>query len=150
MKRGPETDLAARYADRLKKATRPLGLGWEGVFELSEAREATASLRQEAEATAILDRVPPGAAIVALDERGTALTSEAFATMVATRRDGGIPHLAFTIGGPDGHGEALRERADLLLALGPMTWPHQLARVLLLEQLYRAATILAGHPYHRA
>ena len=150
MKRGPETDLAARYADRLGKGARSCGIVWDGVTELTEAREATTAMRRDAEASAILDRIPPGASLIALDERGRTLASEAFATDIARRRDGGASHLVFAIGGPDGHGEALRARADSLLAFGSMTWPHQLVRVMLLEQLYRATTILSGHPYHRS
>ena len=150
LKRGPETELAARYADRLSKVARPLGLHWDGIVELGEARDATGAMRREAEAAAILERIAPGAVVVALDERGRTFSSEAFANDLATRRDRGASHLAFVIGGPDGHGEALRQRADALLAFGPMTWPHQIARILLLEQLYRATTILSGHPYHRS
>ena len=87
--------------------------------------------------------------VVCLDETGKGLSSTALTDWIRLRRDQGVASIAFLIGGPDGHGAAVRERADLTLSLGAMTWPHGLARVLLLEQLYRAATILAGHPYHR-
>ena len=150
MKRGAESDLAARYADRLAKSSRSLGLAWDGVTELAEGRDAATAMRRDAEASAILDRVPAGSWLVALDERGRTITSEAFAQDIARRRDGGTPHATFVIGGPDGHGESLRARADGILAFGPMTWPHQLVRVMMLEQLYRATTILSGHPYHRS
>lgn len=93
--------------------------------------------------------MPPGVRIVALDERGQAWTSRAFADRLAAWRDAGAPGLAFAIGGADGLGGAVIERADAVLSLGAMTWPHFLARVMLLEQLYRAQQILAGHPYHR-
>jgi 23S rRNA (pseudouridine1915-N3)-methyltransferase len=87
--------------------------------------------------------------VVALDERGAALSSAAFAERLGTWRDGGIPDLAFLIGGADGLADTVRQRAGLVLSLGLMTWPHLLARGLLLEQIYRAQQILAGHPYHR-
>jgi 23S rRNA (pseudouridine1915-N3)-methyltransferase len=87
---------------------------------------------------------------VALDERGKALPSEAFAAKIGDWRDRGAGDLAFLIGGADGHGDAVRARADFLLAFGPMTWPHMLVRGMLAEQLYRAQQILAGHPYHRS
>jgi 23S rRNA (pseudouridine1915-N3)-methyltransferase len=98
----------------------------------------------------LLRAVPGGAAIVALDERGDLLDSEAFAARIAGWRDAGRSDLAFLIGGADGLAPPVLERANLRLAFGRMTWPHQLVRVMLLEQLYRASSILAGHPYHRA
>ena len=104
--------------------------------------------RQEAEL--LLAAVPAGAIVVALDERGKALPSEAFAARIGDWRDRGAGDLAFLIGGADGHGDAVRARADFLLAFGPMTWPHMLVRGMLAEQLYRAQQILAGHPYHRS
>jgi 23S rRNA (pseudouridine1915-N3)-methyltransferase len=97
----------------------------------------------------LLARVPDRAVVIALDERGTALTSAAFAQKITKWRDSGASGLAFLIGGADGHPDSLRQRADFLLSLGPMTWPHLLVRGMLLEQLYRAQQILAGHPYHR-
>ena len=94
--------------------------------------------------------LPKQAVLVALDARGQSLTSEAFAARLAKWRDGSAGDLAFVIGGADGLEPALVKRADLVLSLGAMTWPHMLARAMLAEQLYRAATILQGHPYHRA
>jgi 23S rRNA (pseudouridine1915-N3)-methyltransferase len=102
------------------------------------------------EAEALVRALPDGAALVALDERGRMLTSPDLAARLAARRDSGTQDLAFLIGGADGLDPALRDRADLVLSFGPMVWPHMLARVMLAEQLYRAATILAGSPYHRA
>ncbi len=93
---------------------------------------------------------PAGAFLVALDEKGKAMDSKAFADFVAGRRDAGTHNLVFAIGGPDGHGDSLLDKAALRLAFGAMTWPHQLVRVMLAEQIYRAVTILSGHPYHRA
>lgn len=150
MKAGPERELADRYAKRLASTARPLGLDWRGVTELSEARDAGADARREGEAEAILSRVEPGTRLVALDERGKEPTSPEFADLLARHRDDGVPSLALAIGGPDGHGRSLLDRADATIAFGRLTWPHQIVRVLALEQLYRAATILAGHPYHRS
>jgi 23S rRNA (pseudouridine1915-N3)-methyltransferase len=104
----------------------------------------------ESESLQLLAAVPEGAVIVALDERGQDLSSGAFAQRLGRWRDDGERAVAFLIGGADGLSPAARDRADLLLAFGRMTWPHMLARVMLAEQLYRATTILAGHPYHRA
>lgn len=137
---GPHLELQRFYAGRL---------AWPiDIVEVEERRRLPANERREREAALLLARVPEGARLVALDERGTALTSEAFARRIETWRGDGRP-LAFIIGGADGHGEAARSRADCLLALGPMTWPHLLVRGMLLEQLYRTQQILAGHPYHR-
>ena len=93
--------------------------------------------------------LPDGAVLVLLDERGLAQTSEDFARSLGDWRDAGRRDMVVAIGGADGHGEALRSRADRILSFGKMTWPHQLVRIMASEQLYRAATILAGHPYHR-
>jgi len=101
------------------------------------------------EAELILAAVPPGGRLVALDERGAACSSRDLAQRLAIWRDGGLGALAFAIGGAEGLGEAVIARADEVLSLGAMTWPHFLARCMLLEQLYRAQQILAGHPYHR-
>jgi 23S rRNA (pseudouridine1915-N3)-methyltransferase len=94
--------------------------------------------------------VPREAIMVALDEKGTTMDSAAFAARLAAWRDGGRREIAFLIGGPDGLDPRVRSSADLMLSLGTMTWPHLLVRALLVEQLYRAQQILAGHPYHRA
>ena len=104
---------------------------------------------REREAAALLKGLPEGAYIVALDGTGKALTSEAFAAQLAGIRDDGVAAVAFLIGGADGHGPPALARADLVLSLGPMTWPHLLVRAMLAEQLWRAASILSGHPYHR-
>lgn len=146
--KGAERELCERYDARLAKSGRPLGLDWRGTTEVPEARGDPAE-RMRSEAAALLARAGE-ARIVALDERGDTLDSEKFATMIARERDGGAASLAFAIGGADGHGAALLSRADRRIAFGRMTWPHQIVRALLLEQLYRATTILSGHPYHRA
>ena len=103
----------------------------------------------DAEAAALLARLPAGAKTVVLDGRGRDLDSAALAATLGGWRDGGAAEIACLIGGADGHGDAARARADLLLAFGRATWPHMLVRAMLAEQIYRAATILSGHPYHR-
>ena len=105
---------------------------------------------REREAAALLKGIPAGACVVALDGTGKALTSEALAARLGRVRDDGRVVVAFLIGGPDGHGGPALARADMVLSLGPMTWPHLLVRAMLAEQLWRAASILAGHPYHRS
>ena len=104
---------------------------------------------REQEAAALLKGLPADAYVVALDGGGKALTSEEFAAKLASLRDDGTAVVAFLIGGADGHGAPALARADMVLSLGPMTWPHLLARAMLAEQLWRAASILSGHPYHR-
>lgn len=150
LKAGPETELAHHYVKRFNGVGRNLGFGGVAVVELAESRAATAALRQQDEAQRLLQRTPEKALVWALDEKGHALTSSAFASELGRRRDDGAGDLVLMIGGPDGHAAAAREKADLVVSLSAMTLPHGLARVVLLEQLYRAATILAGHPYHRA
>jgi 23S rRNA (pseudouridine1915-N3)-methyltransferase len=139
-KPGPHLDLQRFYAERI---------AWKlSLVEVEERRSLTPSERREREGELLLSKVPNGATVVVLDERGAVLASGAFAQRLAKWRDSGAD-LAFLIGGADGHGDAVRERADFTLALGPMTWPHLLVRGMLIEQLYRAQQILAGHPYHR-
>ncbi|MBB2973368.1 23S rRNA (pseudouridine(1915)-N(3))-methyltransferase RlmH [Mesorhizobium sp. RMAD-H1] len=150
MKAGPERELADRYFDRFAKTGTSLGLEFSGVGEIVESRAATADQRKQEEAARLFEALDAGARLILLDERGKMLNSADFAGRIGRLRDDGQRQLILAIGGPDGHDPRLRERADLVLALGAMTWPHQLARILIAEQLYRAATILSGHPYHRA
>lgn len=150
MKAGPEQDLAARYFDRFAKSGGTIGLDFAGVAEVPESRAANGAERKRAETGQLIAALPAGGALIILDERGRNLGSEDIATRIATLRDAGTKHLTIAIGGPDGHDAAARERADLVLSFGAQTWPHQLVRVMLAEQLYRVVTILSGHPYHRA
>ncbi|MBZ9654463.1 23S rRNA (pseudouridine(1915)-N(3))-methyltransferase RlmH [Phyllobacterium lublinensis] len=149
MKSGPERELADRYFDRLKKMGGPLGLEFGSLIEITESRGQQSDLRKQEESSKVLEALEPGGILILLDERGKTMASEAFAGAIARFRDDGKRQLLFAIGGPDGHHASLRDRADLVLALGAMTWPHQIVRILVAEQLYRATTILAGHPYHR-
>ncbi len=141
-KPGPERDLLRLYADRLDPALQ--------VREVEEKRPLAVAERRAREASLLLDAVPKGAILVVLDERGRSLTSVAFAERIRDWRDQGAGDLAFLVGGADGHDETVRQRAALVLSLGPMTWPHMLVRGLLAEQIWRAQAILSGHPYHRA
>jgi 23S rRNA (pseudouridine1915-N3)-methyltransferase len=116
---------------------------------LPEARDRSADARKREEARAILAQIPEKSVIIALDERGKTLSSETFAARIADWRDANRPALALVIGGADGLDEDVKTRADLVLSFSPMTWPHQMVRIMAAEQLYRAMTILSGHPYHR-
>jgi 23S rRNA (pseudouridine1915-N3)-methyltransferase len=119
------------------------------IVELEEKRKLPSAQLQTREAELILAALPQGARLVALDERGQAWTSRELADRLGRWRDQGTATLAFAIGGAEGLGSAVIERADAVLSMGAMTWPHLLVRGMLLEQLYRAQQILAGHPYHR-
>jgi len=148
LKAGAERELFERYAARASAAGRRLGLTLN-LREFPESRASAASARKDQESAAILAAIPDRAALVVLDENGRSLGSAVFAERIAQWRDGGREDLVFAIGGADGHGLPLSSRADLSLSFGEMTLPHQLVRVMLAEQLYRAVTILSGHPYHR-
>ena len=151
LKQGPERALCTHYFGRAEALGRSLGLSPLTIAELPESRAPAASDRRSAEAKALLTKLPSDFAVMCLDPGGNRLSSEAFAETLAARRDSAAaPGLAFVLGGPDGLGEAVLDRAVLSLSLGPMTLTHGLARIVLAEQLYRAMTILAGHPYHRA
>lgn len=149
MKSGPERELVDRYAERVDKAGRALGFSGLSIRELTESRAARPEARKQDEARDLLPGMADGGFAVVLDERGKSMASEPFADLLARQRDAARPSMHFVIGGADGHGPALIERADLLLSFGTMTWPHQIVRVLMAEQIYRAITILSGHPYHR-
>ncbi len=147
-KAGAERDLAARYLERAGQAGRSAGLAF-AVSEIDESRARRSEDRKAEEAKAIAARCGSGP-VVALDETGGGLDSKSFAAMIGAARDGGLGRFALVIGGPDGLDPAWRQTASHVLAFGAMTWPHQLVRVMASEQLYRAATMLTGHPYHRA
>jgi 23S rRNA (pseudouridine1915-N3)-methyltransferase len=140
--RGPERDLYEHYAGRIRW---PLTLR-----ELEEKKKLPPAELIRREGELLLAALPDNSVPVALDRRGKVLDSEAFAKRLERWRDDGVADLAFLIGGADGHGEALMQKASLILSFGAMTWPHLLARAMLAEQIYRAQQLLAGHPYHRA
>lgn len=145
LRAGPERDLVDDYLQRLERTGRPLGLGPVTEHEVEDKRGGGMA----AEGLLLTRAVPEGAALCVLDERGKTLSSPEFAQVLAGWRDQGRQEAAFVIGGADGVDPALRGRADLVLSFGRMVWPHMLVRVMLAEQLYRAATILSGSPYHR-
>jgi 23S rRNA (pseudouridine1915-N3)-methyltransferase len=150
LKQGAEADLCERYAKRVTQAGRNVGLRDFEIIEIRESRAAEADKRKLEESIAIANVVPDGAMVMLLDETGESLTSGGIADIIRAERDGGRSALVFVIGGPDGLAQSLRSKGVKRLAFGAATWPHQLVRIMLLEQIYRAVTILSGHPYHRA
>lgn len=150
LKNGPERELAARYRERAGQIGRGIGVSGCDLIELPESRARRAPDRCAEEAVALLAHLPTAGALCIYDERGRAdLSSEQIAERIGGWRDAGRPAMAVTIGGADGLDASIRTRADLILSFGAATLPHGLVRVLVLEQLYRSLTILAGHPYHR-
>jgi 23S rRNA (pseudouridine1915-N3)-methyltransferase len=150
LKQGPERQLAERYRERIAKAGRAVGLKDSEVIEIAGSRAHDAERRRTEESIALAQICPERGATVLLDERGQDLSSAALCDLIRRWRDQGRAAAVFVIGGPDGVAQNLRDQADLCLAFGTATWPHQLVRIMLLEQLYRVVTMLAGHPYHRA
>ena len=151
-KQGPERELAERYRKRAVEAGRRAGIQAVDVVEIRESRAGEAARRMLGLLVTALVRsdIPERALTVILDERGENMSSASFAGRLQGWRAEGKPAAVFFVGGADGLTPNLREQAKLAIALGAATWPHQLVRIMLLEQLYRAVTILTGHPYHRA
>ncbi|ALV26652.1 23S rRNA (pseudouridine(1915)-N(3))-methyltransferase RlmH [Pannonibacter phragmitetus] len=149
MKSGPERELLDRYLDRARKTGRALGVTAVDVTETVESRAQRTEDRKAEEAQVLLSGLHPRARLIALDETGKTMASPAFAEVLRGWMDEGCPEIVLAIGGADGHGPDLLARADLKLAFGAMTWPHQIVRILVAEQVYRALTIQSGHPYHR-
>ena len=145
MRAGPERDLVDDYVTRFDRTGRALGLGPLTEHEVEDRKGGG----MEAEAELLSRAIPGGAFVVTMDERGKSLSSPEFSTELARWRDAGRQDVAFVIGGADGIAPSLRSRADFSISFGRMVWPHMLVRVMLAEQLYRAANILAGGPYHR-
>ncbi len=139
--RGAEAEWGAEYQKRLGSSVT--------VREFAVSKSLSPSEAQKAEAQLLLKSIPPQSFVVLLDERGKDMTSREFASQMTAWQDRGIKDLVFIIGGPDGAAEDIRTRADFTLCFGKLTWPHKLVRVMLLEQIYRARQIAAGHPYHR-
>ena len=140
--RGPEQELFTVYQKRIQPNL--------VLREVEEKKVLSSAERKAREAELLLGLVPGGSKVVALDERGRLLSSVEFAQTLGRWRDDSVGDVVFLIGGADGHGDRVRERADLVLAFGPMTWPHMMVRAMVAEQIYRALAILANHPYHRA
>jgi len=149
LKQGPERELAERYRERFGDICRKLGFRGLEIHEIPESRARDAATRISEEAAAMSAAIPEKSVLVALDEHGDNIDSAGFARHLGRWRDESVANTIFAIGGADGLSPDLRRRAKLCVAFGAATWPHQMVRVMLLEQIYRAATILAGHPYHR-
>ena len=149
LKAGPDRDLFQRYWGRLEASGRAVGLASITHIELHESRAAIAPERKADEGKRALKAAGSDAYVIALDETGKSLTSASFAQFIRRLGDTGTSAVAILIGGPDGHDMSVHKRAKLLLNLGTLTLPHGLARIVIAEQLYRATTILTGHPYHR-
>ncbi len=150
MKSGPENALFQDYYDRCSKAGPKIGLGPMRLAEIVESRNPHKPERQRLEAQGLRKMPIKNSRLIALDERGRSLSSVAFSTHLESWRDEGVPQAGFLIGGPDGLDRSIVNDADLVLSFGPMTWPHMIARILLVEQLYRSISLLSGHPYHRS
>lgn len=148
-KAAPETTLCDEYLRRVQRQGRAIGVTAIRTENFAESRRNKNTGRKSQEAERLMAAVQTGSRIIVLSERGKQQTSEDFAAFLRRSLDDGTSEASFLIGGPDGHDRALEDRADLLLSLGKMTWPHRLARVMLAEQIYRAVTILTNHPYHR-
>src|SRR4051794_7985646 len=150
LKQGPERELAERYRERFDDIGRKLGFRGLEIHEIPESRAREAARRIAGEAAAISALIPEKSVLIAVDEDGKSNDSASFARELGRWRDEGQGNAIFTIGGADGLSPDLQRKASLRMAFGSATWPHQMVRVMLLEQIYRAATMLAGHPYHRA
>ena len=150
LKAGPERELFDRYFKRTSESARGVGISGVDLREIDESRARRPEDRREEEAAAIAAALPAGAFVVALDERGQSPTSEEWAAEIRRARDASRAAFAVVIGGPDGLSASFRDKAHRVVGFGAVTWPHQLVRVMAGEQLYRAMSILAGHPYHRA
>lgn len=150
LKAGPERELVARYAERIAATGKAVGLSDLALREVDESKARRPDDRKAEEARALRTLIPQGARTIALDERGRSLTSEQFAQQIADLRDGGTRDLCFVIGGADGLDPNLCADAALAFSFGAATLPHQIVRALVAEQIYRAISILSGHPYHRA
>jgi 23S rRNA (pseudouridine1915-N3)-methyltransferase len=150
LKQGPERELAERFRKRAADAGRGVGLQAFDVVEIRESRADSVERRMLEESIAIANIIPERAITVILDERGENVSSASFAGHLQAWRTENRPAVVFIVGGADGLAPALRDKANLAVAFGAATWPHQLVRIMLLEQLYRGVTILSGHPYHRS
>ena len=149
MKKGPESDLLSRFVDRAVKSGKQLGISGPLIREWSESRADQDIKRKNEEADMLLSGAKSGGLLIGLDEHGKDIGSQEFSEILRQSLDRSVPEISIAIGGPDGHGQALLDNADKVLRFGKMTWPHQMVRFMLSEQLYRSVTILSGHPYHR-
>lgn len=145
-----EAALLDDYMKRANAIGRNIGFSGPEMKRFDAPRGLSGVKRQARESQLLLGTVPERAKTIVLDERGKSLNSEQFAELLGQWRDEGVGHAAFLIGGADGHDKATLQQAGKSLSFGALTWPHMLVRVMLAEQIYRAMTILSGHPYHRS
>ena len=145
LRNGPEKNLIDDYLNRFEKIGRSYGLGPVSINEVEDKKNGGMSN----EAILLQRIIPKGAVIIALDERGEVVSSPNFSEKLITYVNNNVSDLAIIIGGADGIDSKLREKANFNISFGKMVWPHALVRVMIAEQLYRAASILAGSPYHR-
>lgn len=150
LKAGAHQELFSSYLERLLKIGPAQGISTTRLIEIAESRARAPQQRSVEESEKILAEVPPGSFLITLDARGKNIESTELAQRLFSEKCAGRARCVFALGGADGHASALLDRSDFTLAFGKMTWPHQLARIMLVEQLYRSLTIMAGHPYHRA
>jgi 23S rRNA (pseudouridine1915-N3)-methyltransferase len=150
LKTGPEKMLANDYAGRIEVFGRKAGITSLKIGEWPESQNPNVKTRMEEEAKILWSAVPSSTITFVLDERGKSHSSEEFAALIRKHADQGANDLSFLLGGPDGHDATTRTKANHIIALGAMTWPHRLARIMLLEQIYRSLTIMMNHPYHRS
>jgi 23S rRNA (pseudouridine1915-N3)-methyltransferase len=150
LKQGPEREIAERYRTRAIKAGRAAGITDVEIVEVAESRAREAERRKVEESIALAQLIPDRAVAVLLDQRGDNLSTEELTASLREWRAEARPAAVFLIGGPDGVAPGIEEKAQMRISFGAATWPHQLVRVMLLEQIYRAMTVMAGHPYHRA
>lgn len=149
LKRAPEAELCSDYLTRAEKLGRQVGITKAQIIEVAESDDAQSAARKAQEADALHAKMSSGAMIICLDEHGQSVDSKSFSNIIKRAADDGTSELAFVIGGPDGLSPELLERASRTICFGRMTWPHRIARVMLLEQVYRAVTLMVNHPYHR-
>ncbi len=149
LKRAPETELCSDYLARTEKLGRQVGITKAEIVEVPESQDGQASGRKIQEAGALQAKIAPGAMLICLDENGQNVDSKEFSKIIKKAADDGTSELVFVLGGPDGLDPDLLSSASKTVCFGRMTWPHRLARVMLLEQIYRAVTLMVNHPYHR-
>ncbi|MEE9374801.1 MAG: 23S rRNA (pseudouridine(1915)-N(3))-methyltransferase RlmH [Rhizobiaceae bacterium] len=149
MKKGSEQDLVSRFQDRVIKTGKAIGITALESVEITESRASTSEVRKNEEECALLEKLPEKCVLITFDERGKRPTSREFSAILQSVIDAGTQNIALIIGGPDGLSPTLRQKADHIISFGSLTIPHQLVRILVIEQLYRAITIRTNHPYHR-
>jgi len=149
LKKDAEAHLEKRYLDRIEKMGASLGFKKASIREFPESNKDTGLLRKAEEAETLKTKLKSGTFLFLLDEQGKTPSSREFANLINDEMQAGSNHFSFAIGGPDGHGDEIKALANTKLSLSKMTLPHGLARIVLMEQIYRALTIWSGHPYHR-